>query len=234
MSDELAQRAVAQALKGQWEEAILTNLKILKDSPNDIDALNRLSRAYAESGDIQKAKKTTQKVIKIDPINTIANKSLEKWKHVKKIDADKGVPTDTKSESFLEDPGKTRIVPLIHLGDSDLLAGLTPGEKVDLVCHPHRVSVVTTEGKYIGRLPDDLSARLRKLIKMGNAYQVFVKTLAERDVKVFIREQHKSSAAADITSFPTEKMDYISFTPPELVHKDEPIDLGDTSASDNS
>jgi tetratricopeptide (TPR) repeat protein len=221
MDENLAQKAVSLALSGDWQEAVKINLQIVKSSATDTDALNRLARAYAEVGEIEKAKSTAEKVIKIDPVNPIATRSLEKWKSLKK--SDRLSSTEISSDTFLEEPGKTKIVTLLHTGDSDCLAKLSPGEKVKLLPHAHRVSVVTHDDKYMGRLPDDLAARLRRLIKLGNEYQVLVKTVESKEARVFIREVGKSPAAKDFTSFPTEKIEYISFTPPELVHKDGPV-----------
>ena len=222
MNDDLAQSAISLALNGEWDEAVKANLQILKAVSDDTDALNRLARAYAETGDVVKAKKTAEKVLKIDSVNPIAIKCLEKWKSLKKVD--KGSSSKAIStEAFLEESGKTKIVALIHPGDEITLAKLDSGDEVSILCHPHRVSIVDASGKYIGRLPDDLSARLRKLIKLGNVYHVVIKSIEGREVKVFIKEVEKSANAKDFASFPTEKIEYTSFTPPELVHKDEPI-----------
>ncbi len=221
MDDSLAQNAITQALTGNWKEAVRINLQIIKITPNDADALNRLARAYAEIGELQKAKNTAETVLKIDSTNSIAIKSLEKWKTLKKND--KLFSSVISPDAFLEEPGKTKIITLLHTGDSDCLAKLSSGEELKLLTHPHRVSVITSEGKYVGRLPDDLAARLGRLIKLGNTYQVLVKTIDSKGAKVFIKEIFKSSEAHDFASFPAEKIEYISFTPPELVHKEGPI-----------
>ncbi len=221
MNENLAQKAVSAALKGNWEEAKEINLQILKSSSKDIDALNRLARAYAELGDMQMARKSARKVIKLDPYNTIATKSLEKWKGLKKGDTITSKPS--AAGTFLEEPGKTKIVSLIHLGDSKTIVKLDAGDEVKLNPQGHRVSVSTNDGKYVGRLSDDISSRLKKLIKLGNKYQTFIKSAEPGEVKVFIRETHRTEKLADIPSFSTEKIDYISFTPPELVHKKKAI-----------
>lgn len=217
MDTTLAQKAINLALEAKWDEAKKINLEILKQNPNDIDALNRLVHALCELGDIPNAKKFCQKVLKLDPNNTIATKSFEKLNLLK--DGETGSKTRISPEDFLENPGKTKLVTLLYPGDAKVLAKLNAGEEVFLFVTAHRISVINSEGKYIGRLPDDLSARLRSLIKSGNKYRVLIKSIFERDVKIFIREVERSEDVKDITSFPTEKLDYISFTPPELVHK---------------
>jgi len=223
MDNDLAQKAISYALAGSWNKAIEVNTKILEADPQNVDALNRLARAYAELGNLGKARHTAKKVIAIDPFNPIALKALEKWKGLKK--GETLVSGTSKADMFLEEPGKTKIVPLLNLGDNKLLSKLDSGDEVVLKTHGHKACVVTKTGKYIGKLPDDLSARLKKLITYGNEYQVLIKSTDKNDVKVFIREVKRSKKLSDIPSFSTEKIEYISFTPPELVHKRQDLEL---------
>jgi len=213
MEMSLAQKAISLALRGEWSEAIKINLQILKLNPEDVDSLNRLAKAYAENGKIAEAKKTAQKVLNIDPLNNIAARCLAKWQTMK--NGDIHPKSFASPESFLEDPGKTKLVPLMNLGDDQVLAGLDCGDMVKLATHPHSIAVVTQENKNIGKLPDDLAARLKNFIKSGSKYDVIIKSINIKEVVVFIR--------SDTFSFPTEKIEYVSFTPPELVHKDVPI-----------
>ncbi len=222
MQNDLAQKAISAALKANWDAALELNKQILKNDSKDVDALNRLARAHSELGEIVKAKKIAQKVVRIDPHNTIATKALEKWKVLKK--GEKAGPTKFSARVFLEEPGKTKIVSLLHLGDSNkVLANLDSGDEVVLKLGSHRISVCTLNRKYIGRLPDDLSVSLIKLIKRGNEYQVFVKSSKPQEIKVFIRETKRTKELESIPSFSSEKISYISFTPPELVHKKQTI-----------
>jgi tetratricopeptide (TPR) repeat protein len=221
MDDNLAQLAVNAALSGSWNKAIEINNTILKKNPDDIDALNRLARAYAETGKIKSARVTAGKVLKLDPFNSIAKKSLEKWKSLSA--AKSNGSSKTYAGAFLEEPGRTKIVNLIHLGDSKVLANIDAGDEVHLNHHGHRAGITSMDGKFIGRLPDDISARLRKLISLGNRYQVWVKCADRQEVKVFIRETFRSPQLTNKPSFTSEKIDYVSFTPPELVHDKQEI-----------
>ena len=103
-----------------------------------------------------------------------------------------------------------------------LIAKLDAGDELKINTHAHRISLTTWEGTYVGRLSDDLSARLHKLIKHGNEYQAFVKSTDKKDIKVFVRETKRAPKLANIPSFSTEKVDYVSFTSPDLVHKNIP------------
>jgi tetratricopeptide (TPR) repeat protein len=223
MDLNLAQKAIAHALHGNWNEAIDLNAQILKNTPEDVDALNRLARAYSETGKMNKARKTAKKVVKLDPFNNIAIKSLEKWKKVSKVNGAK--KSSSSPQYFLEEPGKTKILSLLHTGDDKIIATLDAGDEVVINTRSHKLSVCTQDGKYIGKLPDDLSARLRKLIKYGNEYKVFIKSIDNKDVKVFIRETKRDKKLEDIPSFSTEKIDYVSFTAPELVHKNRTVNV---------
>ena len=220
MDTPASQTAISMALSGDWSGAVKVNLEIISGSPEDVDAINRLARAYWELGKVTEAREATKRVLKMDPCNPIALKCFEKKKSVNSPCVRFASPTS--NESFLEEPGKTRLVTLLNLGDAKIFANLDPGEEVKLFSHSHRVSINTLDGKYIGRLPDDLAARLRSLIKGGNKYQVLMKSVDPKEITVFIRELEKGPNAPDIPSFPTEKIDYVSFTPPELIHKDPP------------
>ncbi|HJX46020.1 MAG TPA: tetratricopeptide repeat protein [Patescibacteria group bacterium] len=221
MEMDLAQQAVSAALEGNWEKAIQINTKILDTNPQDTDALNRLARAYSERGNLVKAKRYVKMVLKIDPVNSIALRAWEKWRYLKKGDT---IPlTPTNAESFIEEPGKTKIADLINLGDPKILAKIDAGDEVRFNPHGHRVSIISCDGKYIGRLPDDLGAKLKNLIKMGNEYKVIIKCNETKDVKVFIKEISSCNKGVAGPSFTSERIDYVAFTPPELVHKKDDI-----------
>lgn len=221
MVNNLAQKAISQALKGNWKEAIELNKEILRKTPNDLEALNRLARAYAETGDTKKAKTISKKVLKIDPFNPIAQKCAKKWEKFKNGPTTDVAPKPT-ANIFLEEPGKTKIVSLIRLGDESTLACLDSGDEVSMNLKTHRVSIASMDGKHIGVLPDDIAARLKKLSKSGNKYMSLIKKSEPKEVVLFIREIFRSKRVKDVASFPSEKINYVSFTPPELVHKKKP------------
>jgi tetratricopeptide (TPR) repeat protein len=215
-----AQMAVNLALSGNWKEAIKINLEILKENPEDTEALCRLARAYTELGKISLAKDATKKVLEIDPVNTIALKFQEKLKTAKKTVAQPC--SQTSPESFLEETGKTKLVTLLNIGKKEVYENLDPGEEVKLFSYSHKVSVNTMDGQYLGKVPDDVAARLKNLIKMGNKYQILIKSIEPRQITVFIREMERGPKVGNVASFSPEKIEYVSFTPPELIHDDTP------------
>ncbi len=195
MEENLIQNAIRQALNCNWNEAIKINLKILESKRDDIDTLNRLAHAYFANGNVSKAKKTSQLVLKIDSYNNIAIKSLAKFRQVRK-----NVMTlkdhHPYTSTFIEESGKTKLTTLVNLGSEKIYTCLSAGDEVLLTPHVHKISVTTLNGDYIGKLTDDLSARLRLLIKAGNRYTVFVKSATKNCVRIFIK--------GDVVSFSRE------------------------------
>lgn len=186
MDSELAQLAISAALTGDWTAAVDANNQILQNDPTDIEALNRVARAYCELGKITKARQISKKVLKLEPFNPIATKSLKKWEDLG--DGELVKASLSKPHAFLEEPGKTKVVTLINLGEDKLIANLDCGDIVTLSPHAHTASVTTGDGKYIGKLPDNLSARIIDLIKKGIVYETIIKSVDEKNVKVFIRQ----------------------------------------------
>ncbi|MEK7497424.1 MAG: tetratricopeptide repeat protein [Patescibacteria group bacterium] len=195
--DELARNAIIHALSGNWEEAIKVNQLIINDDNQDVDALNRLAKAYSELGNPKKSKEALNKVLKIDPLNPIAQKAITK--------GFVGSTSKVSPGTFLEEPGKTRQVDLRNLGDKKVTSKLNVGDSLKMTCHQHRVSISTPEGKYVGIFPDDLAARTRELIKGGNLYDCIVKTAGSDRISVFVREIEKSEKMKGVVSFPMEK-----------------------------
>src|SRR4030043_1367372 len=73
-----SQEAIALAMQSRWQEAITVNQSIIDLFPTDIDAYNRLGRAYTELGEFAKAKEAYSKALELDPSNTIASKNLSR------------------------------------------------------------------------------------------------------------------------------------------------------------
>ncbi|MBI2008176.1 hypothetical protein HYS82_00795 [Candidatus Amesbacteria bacterium] len=194
---------------------------------------HRLGRAYMELGSKTKARQTFSQVLRLDKFNAIAAKNLD-------LLASSRVSHSPLSASsappplFLEEPGITKTVSLIRLGDPKTLASLHPGTPVHIVCRGHSVSTTSPTDQYLGRLPDDLSSRLRPFIRSGNQYSAWIKSVGPKFLKVFIKETVRTSKYKNTPSFPiTEKLTYAAFTPPELVHEEKP-DVASTEEDTDS
>ena len=232
---DLVKLAVDSALAADWKPAIKANLSLLKQNPKDIEALNRLGRAYFETGQKTKAEDIYRKVLRIDKFNPIATKCLDLLKTSRIVrGGPKPVGTPLPPPVFLEEPGITKMVSLIRPGDPKIISRLHPGDSVSVVARDHIVSVTSATNLYLGRLPDDLASRLLPLLKAGNLYHAWIRSL-DGGVKIFIKEMYKSPKNKAIPSFPlTEKLSYAAFTPPELVHTEKPDVSGTEDQEDSS
>lgn len=220
MTSQLAQQAIAAAMSGNWEEAERLNLEILNITPQDVDSFNRLGRAYLEQGKKKDAQKTFKKVLSIDKYNRIAEKNLEALKGLK---VKRNNKVTIAPDLFIEEPGKTKTVTLIKVADKKAVVSLSIGEELKLQARKHSIACLGQNGDYIGRLPDDLSQRLTKLIAGGNKYQAHVRALDFPEVKIFVRELKRAKRLADYPSFPVKgEASYLAFIPPELVHDGRP------------
>lgn len=190
-------QAIAATLSGNWDQAIELNKSILKENPNDVEALNRMALAYMIIGKQKSAKSAYQKVLELDPLNSIAIKNLQKLRG----DSDNGGPINLQVNNiFLEENGKTKVVDLINLAQSEVLLSLQTGQSVDLSVK--RLKIFISHGKkYIGVLPDDIGKRLIKFINGGNKYEVFIKSSANQTCTIFIREVKRVSKFKDQPSF---------------------------------
>lgn len=200
MSTALEKQAIEAAINCDWDKAIEVNQQILRADKEDVEALNRLANAYANSGDLKKAKESTAKVLKLDPINSIALRASKKWRAFSSNG--NGKFKTASGHDFLEEPGKTKLVKLINVGEKKVLDSLLPGQEVLLVCSNHRVCVNTSSNKYLGRFADDLAARVKKFMGKGNEYKAFVKFSTSKEIVVFVREIKRAEEIAHIPSFP--------------------------------
>jgi len=71
-----SREAITLALQGQWREAVAVNKKLIEAFPNDVEAHNRLGRAYMELGDFAEAGAAYRKTLEIDQYNGIARRTF--------------------------------------------------------------------------------------------------------------------------------------------------------------
>jgi tetratricopeptide (TPR) repeat protein len=206
--------AIQAALNHQWKEAISINTSLLKTDKNNINILNRLGFAYLQTGQLTAAKKTFQKVTKIDEYNQIAIKNLKKLTTVRQKDLVRNAKTQLSPMLFLEEPGKTKIVECVNTAPIVTLSCVSPGEQVVLHAKNHVVEIRTDTNVYLGALPDDLSFRIIKFLDGGNTYLALVKSVAKNSLTIFVRElirgkrfQNQPSFASNTVYIPVSKID---------------------------
>lgn len=199
----LARLAIEAALNSNWHEALKLNKKILKVEPQNIDALSRLARANMELGKRNLAKKFYSEVLKYDPYNPIALKNLKIIKSFKTNGQNPNLNGQSKLSPtlFLQEPGKTKVVNLLHVAEPQKLSQAFCGMEVRVVIKNRKITITDALGKYLGVLPDDISYHLLRLIKGGNKYQLFIKSIRVNGLAVLIKETFRSKRFKNQASF---------------------------------
>lgn len=212
--------AIEAALQGDWEKAIQLNKNLLKENPEDIEALNRLAFALGEKGKVNEARKTYQKVLSINRFHPIALKNLKRLSLFKPRKGNtNGITPRTNhfSSLFLEEVGKTKVVSLVHLAEAKIISTLYPTSPVLLVPRRRGVAITTHDGTYVGALPDDVASRLYVLLKGGNQYEVYIKSVDRNGVSIFIREVLRKPKFRNQPSFLGKGSTYYPFVRDEVM-----------------
>jgi len=197
----LASNAIQKALENNWQEAIKLNLQILELYPDDINALNRLGQAYLRTQSYTKAKKIYSKVLKLDKYNPIAQKNFDRIKSLKDCSKKNVLIVENhKHIDFIEESGKSKVIPLTRICEKNTLNLLEPCLKLDFKIRKQNISFYYKE-KYIGRLPDDISKRLIWLSKRNNKYCAFIKSINPQKITVFVKETKQSAKNKNFYSF---------------------------------
>jgi Flp pilus assembly protein TadD len=68
--------AIDQAMASQWPQAIETNLYLINASGRDVEAYNRLGKAYTQLGRVSEACEAYTATLQIDPTNAIARRNV--------------------------------------------------------------------------------------------------------------------------------------------------------------
>jgi len=235
--NNLQDKAIDQALKGNWEEAININNKIIEIDDTNLDSYLRIGYAYIQVGKYENAKKAFSKALKIQPANQIAKNNLEKVKILSEKKSKKNIQKNVcyNPSLFLQIAGKTKLVPLVNIGQAKALVQLEVGEEVYLKIKKRRIEIRTKGDEYIGAFPDDLSKRIMFFLDAKSEYLIFVKEASKNYVEVFIKEEKKGKKVEKFISFPKdiqeslknieENSDNSSESIDEENDKDLPIDL---------
>jgi tetratricopeptide (TPR) repeat protein len=201
----LHQKAIDAALDSRWEEALLLNQQIIEIDEKNIDALNRIARAHFELGDLIEAKKYYNEALKFDQYNPIALKNIKIIQAFKEGDGIriKGANHQTRVSSsiFLQEPGRTKVVNLLKVAEPQKLSLAYCGMAVELTPKQRGITVTDQEGAYLGVLPDDTAHQLLRLIKGGNKYCAFVKSIKVNGISILIKETFRSAKFRNQPSF---------------------------------
>lgn len=200
-------QAIALAMQGQWQEAITANNEIIENFPHDVEAYNRLGRAYLELGMYSQARQAYGHASELDPYNTIAKKNLKRLALLNedattKVDSPEADAQKVEPQIFIEEMGKASVVDLYNLGAMEVQAKVVAGDKVYLKSDGHVLNIETGHGEYLGQVDPKHGQRLIKLLEGGNQYTVAVTSVAPGKITVIIREIYQHPSQAGQLSFP--------------------------------
>ncbi len=193
-------QSIALAIEGKWREAIDANKAIIENFPNDVNAYNRLGRAYTELGDYAQARSAYEKAIEIDAYNSIAKKNLSRLSLL----GEAGTGHEghkIEPQQFIEEVGKAGVVNLTHVASAEVLAKMVAGEAVVLKVDGANLAVQNDNGERLGQVGSKTGQRLVKLMEGGNKYTAAIVSVSEESVTVIIREVFQDPSQAGKFSF---------------------------------
>jgi len=203
-----SQEAIALAMQSRWQEAVTINQSIIELFPTDIDAYNRLGRAYMELGEVAKAKDAYKRAIQHDPHNPIAQRNLQRLsllpdKHVKV----KEERREASPDLFIGEMGKAGVVNLQELAPKQVLAKMAAGNQVHLKVKGKQLVVENESGDYLGLVEPPHGFRLAKLMEGGNKYAAAIVNIDNNNARVIIRETFQHPSQVGRLSFPVKAVE---------------------------
>ena len=201
---QLAETAIAQATRGEWEAAVETNRQLL-ELGSDTDAYNRLGKALAELGQHTDALEAYESALERDATNRIAERNVARLR-VLLGGGDGSGPGNGKQEKasaadFIEEMGKTGHARVINVGPARQLAPLSPGDAVELALEADLL-VARVGDVEIGQVEPRVGARIGKLMKGGNRYEAAITVVNGDEVRIIIREAFAHPDNFGKVSFP--------------------------------
>jgi hypothetical protein len=200
---DYTQKAIALAQESRWQETVETNQRILQLFPEDVEAWNRLGKAWMELGEYGEARAAFQQVLELAPSNAIARRNLAK------VSSDAGSPPVAfgapSPQLFIEEAGKTGVTTLIHLGSNAVLERLSGGEPVSIRVEGASLVIRDRREDRVGEVEPRLALRLTNLINGGNQYVAAVVSVIGGEVRIIIKEAYRSPHQQGKNSFPSHR-----------------------------
>jgi hypothetical protein len=185
---QLAETAVAQAARGEW----------------DADAFNRLGKALAELDHPEEALAAYQSALERDKLNRIAERNIERLEAL--LTSDSGPRGDkhaTRAPAglFIEEMGKTGAARLINLAPARQLAPLSAGDAIELRASDGELEA-RVRGIKVGQVEPRVANRLLELMANGNRYEAALTHVEDEDLRLIIRETFADPSNFGKVSFP--------------------------------
>lgn len=202
-----SKEAIGLAMQGRWQEAVDVNQEILSNFPRDVDAYNRLGRAYMELGQYARSIEAYNRTVEIDPYNAIANRNLRRLADMDQSESEEVDTDHVAPHHFIEEIGKSGTVVLYDLGPKEKRARMVAGDNVVLKVDGTGLLVENKRGEYMGRVEPKTAQRLGRLITGGNQYSATIVRAKVDTMSVIIRETYQDPSQAGKLSFPPKGVD---------------------------
>jgi hypothetical protein len=203
-----SQEAISLAMQSRWQEAVTVNQGIIELFPTDIDAYNRLGRAFMELGEFAKAKEAYSRGLELDPNNAIAQKNLQR---LSLLPASKVKVKEERREVapdlFIGEMGKAGVVNLQNPAPAKVLARMAAGNQVYLKVKRQQLIIENEQGEYLGLVEPPHGFRLARLIEGGNKYAAAIVNIGNSTVRVIIREVFQHPSQIGRPSFPVKAVE---------------------------
>jgi len=203
-----SQEAIALAMQSRWQEAVVVNQNIIDNFPTDVDAYNRMGRAYTELGEFARAKEAYSKTLELDPDNAIAQKNLNRLSLLR----EPKVPMreerrEVAPNLFIGEMGKAGVVNLQNLASEEVLAQMAAGNRVNLKVRNGQLIVENEDGEYLGMVEPQHGLRLAKLMEGGNKYTAAIVSMNNDKARILVRETFQHPSQSGRLSFPVKAME---------------------------
>ena len=203
---DLDREAVGLAMKGEWERAAEVNRAILELFAEDVEAMNRLTKALMELGSYEEANSVVDRVSQIAPYNNIARKNrarLDQMRSSSAASTRRARRAAGAPQLFIGESGKSASTTLRHTPRGLSPALVSPGDPVQLVIEHHGISVYTDDCEYLGQVESRLGNRLIRLIEGGNTYEAAIIGASDDGISIMIHETSRHRSLQNVASFPT-------------------------------
>ena len=202
-----SKEAIDLAMQARWQEAVDVNKEIIESFPEDVDAFNRLGRAYMELGNYAQAKEAYRQSVKLDKYNAIANRNIRRLNDLKESEKTEVETDKVEPQQFIEEIGKAGVVALQDLAPKEKRARTVAGDKAVIKVDGLYLVVENGRGEYLGKVEPKHAQRLVRLMLGGNRYlAVVVKSTAD-NMTVMVRETYQHPSQAGKLSFPPRGME---------------------------
>ena len=224
IKQQRSKEAIDMAMQGRWNEAIAVNSEIIEDFPDDVDASNRLGRAYMETGQYSKAREAYGRAVENDPYNAIANRNLRRLNDLQDSDEAEVDEEGVEPHHFIEEIGKAGVVTLYELAPKETRARMVAGDKVYLKVDGSYLNVENSRAVYMGKVDPKYAQRLARLMLGGNKYTASVVKSTMDMMTVIIRETYQDPGQAGKLSFPPKGMEEVRPYGDRLLSSDSEVE----------